>query len=283
MRRCHPYLCRPLHRTAEVPADATRALRDVDRDQLMDISSNSVGRPGAAGVSGRVPGATVVIRAYGACWRGSWTDAVKSRRLASNPARGVENLARKTARRHVYLSAADVGGWLRGRPTTGAGIGPGLLRYPVGGSCGVAGSRCGFSAPAPVGGTTTPCSSAWITRWDKRRAVMERSVPVPAFVLDELAEQCRGAASDDLVFGDGSHYLPRPKTVGGWFAGAVKRAKVQKITPHDLRHTCASLVISSGVKRVGVVPDARAHLSEGHLGHLQGLIRHRSRCGCFSA
>ena len=43
------------------------------------------------------------------------------------------------------------------------------------------------------------------------------------------------------------HYLPRPKSTGGWFAGAVKRAKVQKITPHDLRHTCASIAISSGV------------------------------------
>jgi integrase len=40
---------------------------------------------------------------------------------------------------------------------------------------------------------------------------------------------------------------PRPKSRDGWFAGAVKRTKVQKITPHDLRHTCASIAISSGV------------------------------------
>ena len=57
----------------------------------------------------------------------------------------------------------------------------------------------------------------------------------------------RGRGPDDLVFGDGQHYLPRPKSDGGWFAGAVKRAEVQKITPHDLRHTCASLAISAGV------------------------------------
>jgi integrase len=49
------------------------------------------------------------------------------------------------------------------------------------------------------------------------------------------------------VFGDGIHFLPRPKSHGGWFEGAVKRAKVQKITPHDLRHSCASIAISSGV------------------------------------
>src|ERR1700682_6718502 len=51
----------------------------------------------------------------------------------------------------------------------------------------------------------------------------------------------------DLVFGDGVHYLPRPKSTDGWFVGAAKRAEVQKISPHDLRHTCASIAISSGV------------------------------------
>jgi integrase len=72
----------------------------------------------------------------------------------------------------------------------------------------------------------------------------ERSVPVPQFVLGELAVQCEGRSLDDLVFGDGAH-LPRPKSDGGWFAGAVKRAKVQGITPHDLRHSCASIAISA--------------------------------------
>ena len=42
-------------------------------------------------------------------------------------------------------------------------------------------------------------------------------------------------------------YLPRPKSSTGWFQAAVKRAGVQKITPHDLRHTCASLAVSAGV------------------------------------
>jgi integrase len=48
------------------------------------------------------------------------------------------------------------------------------------------------------------------------------------------------------VFGDSIHYLPRPKSRGGWFQGAVNLARVQKITPHDLRHTCASLAVSAG-------------------------------------
>jgi integrase len=42
-------------------------------------------------------------------------------------------------------------------------------------------------------------------------------------------------------------YLPRPKSSNGWFTRAVKAAGVQAVTPHDLRHTCASLAVSAGV------------------------------------
>jgi integrase len=53
------------------------------------------------------------------------------------------------------------------------------------------------------------------------------------------------------VFGDGTNYLPRPKPDGGRFAGAVKRAKLQKITTqHGLRHICASVAINSGVNEL---------------------------------
>ena len=48
----------------------------------------------------RKSGATTVIRAY-CVLAGILDDAVKARRLASNPARGVENLPHKTAKRRV--------------------------------------------------------------------------------------------------------------------------------------------------------------------------------------
>jgi hypothetical protein len=57
---------------------------------------------------GKDSGATVVIRAYGVL-AGILDDAVKARRLASSPARGVENLPGKPTKRHVYLSPEDVG------------------------------------------------------------------------------------------------------------------------------------------------------------------------------
>jgi len=66
--------------------------------------------------------------------------------------------------------------------------------------------------------------------------------------IDELSLECKGKDPAELVFParDGG-YLPRPKSQRGWFAGAVTRAKVQRITPHDSRHTCASLAVSAGV------------------------------------
>jgi integrase len=67
------------------------------------------------------------------------------------------------------------------------------------------------------------------------------------FVLEALSVQCQGRTPNDLVFGDGTAYLPRPKSKDGWFVGAVKRSGVQRVTPHDLRHTCARLSVSAGV------------------------------------
>jgi hypothetical protein len=72
-------------------------------------------------------------------------------------------------------------------------------------------------------------------------------VPAPSFVLDELSVQCANKTPGDLVFGTDGGYLPRPKSATGWFQAAARKAKVQKITPHDLRHTCASLAVSAGV------------------------------------
>jgi integrase len=75
-----------------------------------------------------------------------------------------------------------------------------------------------------------------------------RSVPIPAFVLDERSVQCAGKEPGDLVFaGTVGGYLVRPKSSNGWFTRAVRAAGVQKVTPHDLRDTCSSISISAGV------------------------------------
>lgn len=197
------------------------------------------------GVMGKTSGATVVIRAYGVL-AGILDDAVKGRRLASNKARGVENLPEKHRKRHVYLSPDDVG-----RLASESGQHRALVL-----TLAYTGIRWGEAVALRVRDVQflrrrlSVHDNAVQLGVDhavgRTKSRKERAVPVPTFVLDELAVQCAGRGPDDLVFGDGV-YQPRPKSIDGWFAGAVKRAKVQKITPHDLRHSCASIAISAGV------------------------------------
>ena len=62
------------------------------------------------------------------------------------------------------------------------------------------------------------------------------------------SRKCRGRGADDLVFANAhGGSLQRPKSSNGWLTRAVAAARVQPITPHDLRHTCASLAVSAGV------------------------------------
>jgi integrase len=198
-------------------------------------------------MSAKGAGATTVLRAHGVL-SGILGDAVKSKRLSANPARGVENLPRKTGKRHVYLSADDV---YRLADASGEYRALVLLLAYTGIRWGEAVAlrvrdveflrrRLSVSENAVQLGVSHAVGPT-----KGRKA---RSVPVPAFVLDELSQQCKGKAPTDLVFaGRDGGYLPRPKSSTGWFQAAVKRAKVQKVTPHDLRHTCASLAVSAGV------------------------------------
>ena len=66
-----------------------------------------------------------------------------------------------------------------------------------------------------------------------------------------LARACEGKGRDGLIFGGGVSHLKGPHSTNGWFVAAVKRSQAldnsfPTITPHDLRHTAASLAISAG-------------------------------------
>lgn len=192
-------------------------------------------------------GATTVLRAHGVL-SGVLGDAVKGKRLAANPARGVDGLPRKTAKRRVYLTAEDVhrladeSGEHRALVLTLAYTG---VRW--GEAIGLRVRDVGFlRRRLAVHENAVQLGVDHAVGPTKGRKA--RSVPVPEFVLNELSVQCRGKGPTDLVFvASAGGYLPRPKSSGGWFAGAVKRAGVQSITPHDLRHSCASLAVSAGV------------------------------------
>ena len=198
------------------------------------------------GLCNKGAGATTVLRAHGVL-SGILTDAVKGKRLAANPAKGVENLPRKTAKRHVYLSADDVS-----RLSDESGQHRALVLVLA--YCGLRwGEAIGLRVAdveflrrrISVHTNAVQIGASHAVGPTKGREA--RSVPVPEFVLNALSAQCAGKSAGDLVFGDGRRYLQRPKSVTGWFQAAVKRAGVQPITPHDLRHSCASLAVSAGV------------------------------------
>ncbi|ADG97577.1 integrase family protein [Segniliparus rotundus DSM 44985] len=114
--------------------------------------------------------------------------------------------------------------------------------------------------------------------WSTAKNHERRSVPFPSFLSEELATLMEGKSREDLVFGSAvgetlrvSHYRPRVFTKAVTAQQDVARKareeerartgkattpEFPKITPHDLRHTSASLAISAGanVKAVQTMP-----------------------------
>lgn len=209
----------------------------------------------SAGMTGAGKSATTVLRALGVL-AGILDDAIDDGRISKNPARGLDPKKRekpaKTRRKHVYLDHDAVG-------RLAAESGQHRTLVLVLAYCGV---RWGEAVALRVRHIDEVRKRLLVTdnavQLGVDHAVGDpkddepREVPVPKFLLAEIKRHISGRGPDDLVFGDGQRYLPRPKSTDGWFAGAVKRAKIQPITPHDLRHTAASLAISAGANVLAV-------------------------------
>ncbi|MGI5188432.1 tyrosine-type recombinase/integrase [Promicromonospora sp. CA-289599] len=200
----------------------------------------------------RPKSATVVKRAYGIL--ASILDgAVTDRRVQANPARGV-TLPRKPPKGRTYLTheqvqqlaeqAGKVGdqcetlvyvlaycGLRRGEATGLRVRNLDMLR------------RLAVEENAVQVGSVVKVGSP---KTHKRR-----SVPFPGFVTLQLAKRCQGKGRDDIVFQsptEPGQHLKRSSsaTAKSWFALSVKRAGIPRVTPHDLRHTAASLAVSAG-------------------------------------
>ncbi|WP_105567162.1 site-specific integrase [Microbacterium halophytorum] len=92
-----------------------------------------------------------------------------------------------------------------------------------------------------------------------------RTVPIPPHIIKQIARACEDKSPDAYVFGAGVASLPYPHAESGWFAKAVAKAQatdstIPRITPHDLRHTAASLAVSAGAN-VKVVQRMLGHAS----------------------
>lgn len=173
-------------------------------------------------------------------------DAVRDNLLAKNPTAGVK-LPRTSRKRPVYLTHGQVGAL-----ADASGEWDGLVLLLA--YCGL---RWGESIGLRVHDldmlrkratiSENAVQSGDVIHVGTPKAHKKRTVPLPEFLLPYLAHQCEGKARDGLLWpGEAGTHLRRPHPESGWFAKAVKASGVPRVTPHDLRHTAASLAVSAG-------------------------------------
>lgn len=192
--------------------------------------------------------ATTVKRALGVL-NGILGDAMRDKRLTSNPCVGIRT-PRKVSKERVFLDHSQ----LRSLATEAGQHGTFVL---VLGYCGL---RWGEAIGLRVKDIDFRRNRINVERnavevgsqvhVGTPKSHERRSVPFPTFLSGRLQDMCRSKLPNALVFAasDGD-FMRRARTdeaSGSWFAGAVRRAGIPRVTPHDLRHTAASLAISAG-------------------------------------
>ena len=100
----------------------------------------------------------------------------------------------------------------------------------------------------------------------------QRSVPVPRFLVEHLAQHLAGKAADDLIFTSPRGDVLRVQNFRRRrFDRAAVDVGIPGLTPHELRHTAASLAIASGATPKAVqamLGHASATLTLDRYGHL---------------
>lgn len=196
--------------------------------------------------------ATVVIRAVGVL-AGILDTAVKDGRLPRNPARGVDNLSRKDPKKaRRYLSHNQVAALVSNVQDDDLAALVMLLAYT--------GLRWGEAIALRVQDIDLQRQRIMVERSATQidgyvvlgtpKSWERRSVPVARLVCEPLAALMEGKRTDALIFErPAGGFLGRPharEVRPSWFSAGVTAAGLDYMTPHDLRHTAASLAVSSG-------------------------------------
>ena len=177
-------------------------------------------------------------------------DAVKDHLLTSNPARGVKRPRAGRQKANTYLTAAQL--QMLG---DAAGSNRGLVLL-----LGVGGLRWGEAMALRVQDIDFLRRRISLHRnvTQVRGQMIEgtlksnksRVVVVPTFVIEAVAATAEGKARGDLLWPNPSGGYQHPQRVDGWLSKAVAACQERdpsfpRVTPHDLRHTAASLAISA--------------------------------------
>lgn len=198
---------------------------------------------------------TLVIRAHGVL-AGVLDDAVRDRMVLTNPARGVR-LPRKRGPVSRYLTHQQV-------EDVAKASGHDLLVYTLA-YCGL---RWGEAVALRAEDVSVLRRRLTVARamsyspssgytLDAPKGGRARTVPMPRFLSAMMQQRISKCATpSDLIFpAPKADYLRQPgksRTVNGrqvgvkWWERALSTAEVPWMTPHDLRHTAASLAVQSG-------------------------------------
>lgn len=227
-------------RTHVAPVWAHRELGSIQRSEVQSWVAELASRRSRA----------VVLRALGVL-AGILDVAVDDHRLRSNPARNVRNLPRRAqGRRRVYLTHEQVS------ILAACSAHPTLVRVLA-----YTGLRWGEATALRVRSVNASRrrlnveENAVLVRWEIHvgtpKSHERRSVPYPAKLVPMIDDACAGKGPEGLLFGNGITHMKKESGERSWFATAVRRARrmdpsIPRLTPHDLRHTAASLAISAG-------------------------------------
>lgn len=214
------------------PKWGTVALRDVSHEDVQEWV-------------GSIEKAGGTIRKIAGVLSGILELAVTTKRLAVNPAGSVK-LPKQDLKPRQYLSAAQVE-----KMAAEAGQGRDIVLVLA-----YTGLRFGELAALKVRSvdelrrrfmieesvTDVDGELVWGTPKDHQR----RSVPYPKFLADDIKARMKGKKPDDLLFPTRRGAALRVVNARrDWFDQAAKKAGV-KVTPHELRHTAASLAVKAG-------------------------------------
>src|SRR3954465_15592845 len=173
--------------------------------------------------------------------------AVRDRRLMANPALGM-NLPPLGGKRRRYLSAAQV-------EALADAAGPGRAAVLVLSYCGLRWSELAalrvrsfdlLRRRVIIEEAVTEIDGSTVV-WGTPKTHGRRTVPLPRFLVDELARTVVNRPGDELAFPSPQGAVLRNRNArAGWFDEAARAAGLAGLTPHELRHTAASLAVSAG-------------------------------------
>ena len=178
--------------------------------------------------------------------------AVKSNRLAVNPAKEL-SLPKQSLARRRYLTAGEV-------EALASAADDHSLKIYVLAYCGL---RIGELSALRVRHvdmlrrrfrieeSVTEVNGELV--WSAPKDHQRRSVPFPAFLADDLSLELAGRGPDDLVFTSSRGAPLRVRNMRrDWFDLAALAAGLEGLTPHELRHTAASLAVAAGASVLAV-------------------------------